>query len=329
MGANAMHLLRRQFLQLAAGAAALPIVSGLARAQGYPARPVRIIVSYPSGNASDILVRVVAQALSERFGQRFVVENRPGVSGTVGTGIVAKASPDGYTLLMEVVTANAMNTTLYPNLNYDFARDIAPVARLAEGPYVMVLNPSVPAETLPEFIAYAKANPGKINMASTGRGSPTHVFGELFRMTAGIDVLHVPYRGSFMPDLLGGQVQLVFGPISQSIQYIRAGKLRGLAVTTANRQSALPDVPSVREFLPGYEASGWYGIGAPKGTPGDIVAALNREINAALGDPKVKARLAELGVMPMPTTPAAFGTFIAAETHKWAKVIRSANITTD
>jgi tripartite-type tricarboxylate transporter receptor subunit TctC len=324
-----MNLLRRQILQLAVGAVALPLASGLARAQGYPSRPVRIIVSYPAGNASDIIVRVVAQALSERFGQQFVVENRPGVSGTVGTGVVAKASPDGYTLLMEVVTANVMNSTLYPNLNYDFARDIVPVARLAEGPYVMVLNPSVPAETLLEFIAYAKANPGKINMASTGNGSPTHVFGELFRMTAGIDVLHVPYRGSFMPDLLGGQVQLVFGPISQSIEYIRAGKLRGLAVTTANRQSALPDVPTVREFLPGYEASGWYGIGAPKGTPGDIVQALNREINAALGDPTVKARLANLGVMPMPTTPTEFGAFIAAETQKWAKVIRSANIKTD
>jgi tripartite-type tricarboxylate transporter receptor subunit TctC len=324
-----MHLLRRQFLQLAAGAAALPISSRLARAQGYPARPVRIIVSYPAGNASDIIARVVAQALSERFGQQFVVENRPGVSGTVGTGAVAKASPDGYTLLMEVVTANVMNSTLYPNLNYDFASDIAPVARLAEGPYVMVLNPSVPAETLPEFIAYAKANRGKINMASTGNGSPTHIFGELFRMTAGIDVLHVPYRGSFMPDLLGGQVQLVFGPISQSIEYIRAGKLRGLAVTTANRQSALPDLPAVREFLPGYEASGWYGIGAPKGTPGEIVEALNREINAALADPKVKARLADLGVMPMPITPPEFGTFITAETQKWAKVIRSANIKAD
>jgi tripartite-type tricarboxylate transporter receptor subunit TctC len=324
-----MHLLRREFLQLVAVAAALPIASGLARAQSYPNRPVRIIVSYPPGNASDIIGRVVAHALSERFGQQFVVENRPGVSGTIGTGVVAKASPDGYTLLMEVVTANVMNSTLYPNLNYDFARDITPVARLAQGPYVMVLNPSVPAETLSEFITYAKANPGKINMASTGNGSPTHVFGELFRMTAGIDVLHVPYRGSFMPDLLGGQVQLVFGPISQSIEYIRAGKLRALAVTTANRQPSLPEVPTVQEFLPGYEASGWYGIGAPKGTPGEIVDALNREINAALGDPKVKARLADLGIMPMPTTPTELGTFIAAETQKWAKVIRSASIKAD
>jgi tripartite-type tricarboxylate transporter receptor subunit TctC len=321
-----MHLLRRHFLQLAAGAAALPIASGLARAQGYPSRPVRIVVSYPAGNASDIIVRVLAQTLSQRLGQPFVVENRPGGGGTLGAGVVAKASPDGYTLLMEVVTANVMNSTVYPNLSYDFARDIVPVARLAQGPYVMLLNPSVPAETLPEFIAYAKANPGKINMASTGSGSPTHVFGELFRMRAGVDVLHVPYRGSFMPDLLGGQVQLVFGPISQSIKYVQAGKLRGLAVTTADRQPALPDVPAVGEFLPGYEASGWYGIGAPKGTPGEIVEVLNREINAALADPRVKMQLADLGLMPKPASPSDFGTFIAAETEKWAKVIRSANI---
>src|SRR6185437_10742169 len=210
-------------------------------------------------------------------------------------GLVAQASPDGYTLLMEVVTANVMNSTVYPDLKYDFARDIAPVARLAQAPYVMLLNPTVAAATVPEFIAYAKANPGKINMASTGNGSPTHVFGELFRMRAGIDLLHVPYRGSFMPDLLGGQVQLVFGPISQSIEYVRDGKLRALAVTTANRQVMLPDVPAVREFLPGYEASGWYGIGAPKGTPNEIVGMLNREINSALANPKVNARLADLG----------------------------------
>jgi tripartite-type tricarboxylate transporter receptor subunit TctC len=324
-----VHLIRRQFLQLAAGTVALPIALRLARAHGYPNRPVRIVVSYPAGNASDIIGRVVAQALSERLGQQFIVENRPGVSGTLGTGVVAKAAPDGYTLLMEVVTANVMNSTLYPNLNYDFARDIAPVARLGEGPYVMVLNPSVPAETLPQFIAYAKAHPGKINMASTGNGSPTHVFGELFKMIAGIDVLHVPYRGSFMPDLLGGQVQLVFGPISQSIEYIRTGKLHALAVTTASRQPALPEVPAVREFLPGYEASGWYGIGAPRGTTGETVDTLNRTINAALADSNVKARLADLGVMPKPTTPAEFGTFIAAETKKWGSVIRGAGIKVD
>jgi len=321
-----MHLLRRQFLQLAAGAMSLPMACGLARAQGYPSRPVHIIVSYPAGNGSDIIARLVAQTLSERLGQPFVVENRPGGGGTLGAGLVAKASPDGYTLLMEVVTANVMNSTVYPDLKYDFARDIAPVARLAQAPYVMLLNPTVAAATVPEFIAYAKANPGKINMASTGNGSPTHVFGELFRMRAGIDLLHVPYRGSFMPDLLGGQVQLVFGPISQSIKYVQAGKLRALAVTTANRQPALPDVPAVGEFLPGYEASGWYGIGAPKGTPDEIVEVLNREINAALADPKVKAALADLGLAPKPASPSEFGAFIAAETEKWAKVIRSANI---
>jgi tripartite-type tricarboxylate transporter receptor subunit TctC len=321
-----MHLLRRQFLQLAAGAVSLPMACGLARAQGYPSRPVHIIVSYPAGNGSDIIARLVAQTLSERLGQPFVVENRPGGGGTLGAGLVAKASPDGYTLLMEVVTANVMNSTVYPDLKYDFARDIAPVARLAQAPYVMLLNPTVAATTVPEFIAYAKANPGKINMASTGNGSPTHVFGELFRMRAGIDLLHVPYRGSFMPDLLGGQVQLVFGPISQSIKYVQAGKLRALAVTTANRQPALPDVPAVGEFLPGYEASGWYGIGAPKGTPDEIVEVLNREINAALADPKVKAALADLGLAPKPASPSEFGAFIAAETEKWAKVIRSANI---
>jgi tripartite-type tricarboxylate transporter receptor subunit TctC len=247
----------------------------------------------------------------------------------MGTGAVAKAAPDGYTLLMEVVTANVMNSTLYPNLNYDFARDIAPVARLGQAPYVMVVNPSVPAETLPAFVAYAKGNPGRVNMASTGNGSPTHVFGELFRMTAGIDILHVPYRGSFMPDLLGGQVQLVFGPISQSIEFIRAGKLRALAVTTVDRQAALPDVPTVREWVPAYEASGWYGIGAPKGTPSEIIGTLNREINATLADPNVKTRLTDLGVAPMPGTAAEFDTFIAAETEKWAKVIRAANIKAD
>jgi tripartite-type tricarboxylate transporter receptor subunit TctC len=258
-----------------------------------------------------------------------VVENRPGASGSLGTSVVAKAQPDGYTLLMEVVTASVMNTTLYPSLNYDFIRDIAPVARIGEGPYIMVLNPSVPAATVPEFIAYAKANPGRINMASTGNGSPTHIFGEMFKMMAGIDVLHVPYRGSFMPDLLGGQVQLVFGPISQALEHVHGGKLRALAVTTATRQPAVPDLPTIGEFLPGYEASGWYGIGAPKGTPPDIVATLNRAINAALADPKVKARMADLGTQPRPATPAEFGSFIVAETEKWGKVIRVANIKAD
>jgi tripartite-type tricarboxylate transporter receptor subunit TctC len=321
-----MSLLRREFLQFAAGAALLPIFSKIASAQNYPVRPVRIVVSYPAGNASDIIARVVAQALSLRLGQQFVVDNRPGANGTIGAGIIARAAPDGYTLLMEVVTANVMNSTLYPNLDYNFAKDVKPVARLGEAPYVMVVNPSVPAKTLDEFIAYAKANPGKINMASTGIGSPTHIFGELFRITAGVEVLHVPYRGSFMPDLLGGQVQLVFGPISQALQYVRAGRLRPLAVTSSVRQPALPGVPAIGERLPGYEATGWYGIGAPSGTPDAIVRKLNSEINAVLDDPAIKTRLAELGVEPRPTSPVAFGTFIATETDKWANVIRSANI---
>jgi tripartite-type tricarboxylate transporter receptor subunit TctC len=321
-----MHLPRRGFLRLAVCTAVSATAPYTAGAQSYPAQPVRVVVGYPAGNASDIIGRVAAQVLSERLGQQFIVENRPGASGTLATGVVAKAVPDGYTLLMEVVTANVMNSTLYPKLPYDFARDIAPVARLGEAAYVMVVHPKVPAETLSEFVAYAKAYPGKINMASQGGGSPTHVFGKLFCMMAGIDMLNVPYRVSYMPDLLSGQVQVVFGPISHVLEYIHAGKLRALAVTTANRQAALPEVPTVRELLPGYEASAWYGIGAPSGTPNEIVGTLNREVNAALADPKVNARLANLGVVAMPTTPSEFGTFIAAETEKWAKVIRAANI---
>jgi len=321
-----MHLPRREFLRLAVCTAVSATAPYVAGAQSYPAEPVRMVVGYPAGNASDIIGRVAAQALSERLGQQFIVEDRPGASGTLATGVVAKAAPDGYTLLMEVVTANVMNSTLYPKLAYDFARDIAPVARLGEAAYVMVVHPKVPAETLSEFVVYAKAHPGRINMASQGGGSPTHVFGRLFCMMAGIDMLNVPYRVSYMPDLLSGQVQVVFGPISHVLEYIRAGKLRALAVTTANRQAALPDVPAVRELLPGYEASAWYGIGAPRGTPNEIVDTLNRTVNAALADPKVNARLADLGVVAKPTTPSEFGTFIAAETEKWAKVIRAANI---
>ena len=320
---------RRQFLHLAASTAALPFAPVAARAQAYPTRPVRVIVGFPAGNASDIIARVVAQALSDRLGQQFVVENRPGATGTIATGVVVKAAPDGYSLLMEVVTASVLSSAFYPNLNYDFMRDITPTARLGEGAYVMVVNSSVPADSLPQFIAYAKANPGKVNMASAGSGGATHVFGELFKLMAGIEILHVPYRGSFLSDLLGGQVQLVFGPISQLLEYIRADKLRALAVTTANRQAVLPDVPAVQEFLPGYEASTWYGIGAPAGTPSEIVGTLNREINAALTDPEVKTRLAALGIVPMPATPSEFGTFIAAETEKWTKVIRAGNIKLD
>jgi len=324
-----MKLLRRKFLHLAAGAAALPAVSRIARAQTYPARPVRIILGFPPGNASDIVARLMAQSLSERLGQQVIVDNRPGASSNIGTEVVVRAPPDGYTLLMEVVTSNAINATLYADLNFNFIRDIAPVASLGEGSYVMVVNPSIPAKTVPEFIAYAKANPGKINYASTGGGGATHVFGELFKMMAGVDLLHVPYRGSFMPDLLSGQVQVVFGPISQLIEYIRTGKLRALAVTTAKRQATLPDIPTVGEFVPGYEASVWYGIGAPKNTPTEIIEKLNMEIDAALADPTMRARFAELACTPIPMTSAEFGKLIVNETEKWGNVIRSAGIKPD
>jgi tripartite-type tricarboxylate transporter receptor subunit TctC len=320
-----MKLPRRKFLHLVAGAAALPAVSRIAWADTYPSRPVRLIVGFPAGNASDILARLIAHSLSERLGQQFVVENRPGAGGNVGTEVVVKALPDGYTLLL-VLSANANNATLYANLNFNFIRDIAPVASVVDAPYAMVVNPSVPAKTVPEFIGYAKANPGKLNMASAGIGGATHVFGELFMMMAGVNLLHVPYRGNFMPDLLGGQVQVVFAPITHLIEYIRTGKLRALAVTSATRSATLPDIPAMAEFVPGYEASGWYGIGAPKNTPTEIIDRLNKEINAALADSKMKARLADLGAVPMSMTPAEFGKFIASETEKWGKVIRAANI---
>ena len=321
-----MRLLRRQFLQLAAGAVALPAVSRLAFAQTYPARPVRMVVAFPAGNASDVIARLMSQALSQRLGQQFFVENRPGAGGSIGTEVVVRAPPDGYTLLMSVVTSNAINATYYANLNYNFVRDIAPVASIGGGSYVMAVNPSIAAKTLPEFIVYAKSNPGKINMASTGNGTPTHVFGELFKMMAGVDLLHVPYSGSFLPDLLGGQVQVVFGPIAQLVELIQAGKLRAIAVTSAAGQATLPDLPTVAEFVPGYEASVRYGIGAPRNTPAEIVDRLNKEINESLADPKMKARLADLGTVPMPMTSAEFGIFIANETEKWAKVIRMAHI---
>jgi tripartite-type tricarboxylate transporter receptor subunit TctC len=323
---DALRFPRRRFLRLAAGAAFLPAVSRVAFAQTYPARPVRMIVSFPAGNASDILARLMAQALSARLGQRFVVENRPGAGGSIGTEVAVRAAPDGYTLLMSVVTSNAINATYYANLSYNFVRDTAAVASLGGGAYVMVINPSVAAKTLPEFIAYAKANPGKINMASTGNGTPTHVFGELFKMMAGVDLLHVPYSGSFLPDLLGGQVQVVFGPIAQFVELIQAGKLRALAVTAAIGQATLPGIPTIAEFVPGYEASVRYGIVAPGNTPAGIVERLNKEINGALADEKMKARLAEIGAVPMPMSSAEFGNVIAAETEKWGKVVRAAQI---
>ncbi len=316
---------RRQFLHLAAGAFASPALPRVAWAQTYPTHSVRLIVGFPAGNASDILARLIAQSLSERLGKQFVVENRPGAGGNVGTEAVVRALPDGYTLLL-VLSSNANNATLYPNLNFNFIRDIAPVASVVDAPYAMVVNPSVPAKTVPEFIAYAKANPGKLNMASAGIGGATHVFGALFMMLAGVNLLHVPYRGNFVPDLLSGQVQVVFAPITHLIEYIRTGKLRALAVTSAKRSAALPEIPTIGEFVPGYEASGWYGIGAPKDTPAEIIDRLNNDINAALADPKMKARLAALGAVPMAMTPAEFGKFIAGETEKWGKVIRAANI---
>jgi tripartite-type tricarboxylate transporter receptor subunit TctC len=321
-----MKLPRRRFLHLAAGAAMLPTMSRAAWAQAYPSRPVRMIVGFPAGNASDIMARLTAQSLSERLGQQFVVENRPGAGSSVGAEVVVKALPDGYTLLMEVATANAINTAVYPNLNYNFIRDIAPVASIGIGAYVMVIHPSIPAKTVPEFIAYAKANPGKIDMASAGNGTATHLFGALFMTMADIDMVHVPYRGSFIPDLLGGQVQIVFGPIAQLIEHIRAGKLRALAVTTKTRQAILPDLPTVGEFLPGYEASVSYGVGAPRNTPAEIIDKLNREINAGLADPKMKTQLADLGATALAGSPAEFDQLIADETEKWGKLVRAANI---
>jgi tripartite-type tricarboxylate transporter receptor subunit TctC len=322
-----MKLPRRKFLHLAAGAAALPAVSRIARAQAYPSRPVRLIVPFAPAGASDITARLIGQWLSERLGQQFVIDNRPGGGGNIGTEAVVRAPADGYTLLM-VGSANASNATFYDKLNFNFIRDIAPVAGVFRGPYVMVVNPSVPASTVPEFIAYAKATPRKVNMASSGIGAVPHVAGELFKMMAGIDMVHVPYRGGgpALTDLLAGQVQVYFPTTVASIGYIRAGRLRALAVTAATRSDALPDIPTVGESLPGYEASTFYGVGAPKVTPAEIVDKLNKEVNAALDDPKMKARLADLGGVALPGSPAEFGKLIADETEKWAKVIKFAGI---
>jgi tripartite-type tricarboxylate transporter receptor subunit TctC len=320
-----MGLPRRKFLHLATLAAAASAMPDYASALDYPARPVRFVVGFPAGNAPDIVARLIGQWLSERFSQQFVIENRPGASSNLATELALRAPADGYTLLMVVLT-NALNTTLYPDLKFNFSRDIAPVATIANAPYVVVINPAVPAKTLPEFIAYAKSNPGKVNMASGGNGTSTHVFGELFKMMTGVDLVHVPYRGSYMADLLGGQVQVVFNPIPQSLEYVRAEKLRALAVTTATRLAALPDVPTVNETVPGYEATGWYGIVAPRDTPAAIVDSLNAAINAVLANPKLQQQLAGLGVEPMPMAPAEFGKFIAAQTEKWAKVIAFAGI---
>jgi tripartite-type tricarboxylate transporter receptor subunit TctC len=322
-----MKLPRRKFLRLTAGAAALPTAPWIARAQVYPTRPVRILVGYSPGGVADVVSRVIGQWLSERLGQPFVIENRPGAAGNVATAVVVKAPLDGYTLLT-VGSNNAINASLYENLPFDFIGDIAPVAGLHRNPLVMEVNPSVPAKTVAEFIAYAKANPGKINMGSGGNGSTPHIAGELFKMMTGINMVHVPYRGTgaMFADFLGGQVQVAFDNIPSSIGYIRAAQLRALAVTSATRLEALPDVPTVGEFVPGYEAIGWTGIGAPRNTPVEIINKLNSEINAGLTDPKLSARLADLGGVPMPMTPEEFRKFIAAEIAKWAKTVKFAGI---
>jgi tripartite-type tricarboxylate transporter receptor subunit TctC len=322
-----MKLPRRNFLHLLAGAAALLAASRFAFAQAYPSRPVRIIVGFAPGGATDIMARLMGQSLSERLGQQFVIENRPGAASNVGTEAVVNAAPDGYTLLV-VTSVNAINATLYEKLNFNLIRDVAPVASTHREPFVMEANPSVPVKTVAEFIAHAKAKPGKINMASAGIGSGNHISGELFKMMTGVNLVHVPYRGAgpALIDLLGGQVQVMFASMPSSIEYVRAGRLRALAVTTAMRSPVLPDIPMTSEFVPGYEASFWTGIGAPKNTPAEIVDKLNKEVNAALDDPKMKARLADLGGTVLPGSPADFGKHIAEETEKWGKVIRAANI---
>jgi tripartite-type tricarboxylate transporter receptor subunit TctC len=314
---------RRSFLCLGAGAAALPVISRIARAQTYPTRPVRIIVGFGAGSANDILARLMAQWLSERLGQPFVVETRTGAGGNIGTEAVVRAAPDGYTLLLSG-SPDTINATLYNNLNFNFIRETAPIAGIVRAPNVMVVHPSFPAKTVPEFIAYAKANPGKINMASAGAGSTSHMSGELFKMMAGVDLVHVPYRGqaSALTDLLGSQVQVDFATMPPSIEYVRAGKLRALALTAAMRSEALPNLPTIGNFLPGYEASLVTGLSAPKNISTEIVDRLNKEINAALADPKMKPRLADLGGTPLLGSPADFGKLIADETEKWAKVVK-------
>jgi tripartite-type tricarboxylate transporter receptor subunit TctC len=322
-----MKLPRRRFLHLAAVAVGLPAVSRLACAQAYPARPVRIVVGFAAGGAPDIAARLLAQWLSERLGQQFIIENRPGAGSNIATEAVVDAPADGYALLL-VSLANAVNATLYEKLNYNFIRDIAPIAGISHETYGMEVNPSFPAKTVSEFITYAKANPGKLNMASPGNGSGPHVAGELFKIMAGVDMMHVPYRGSppALTDLLAGQVQVMFSPMSSSIEYVKGGKLRALAVTTAKRSATLPDLPTVGEFVPGYEATGWFGVGAPRKTPVEIVDRLNKEINAGLADWKLKARLADLCSEVFVGSPSDFGRHIAEETEKWGKVVRAAHI---
>jgi tripartite-type tricarboxylate transporter receptor subunit TctC len=324
-----MKLPRRNFLHLAASAAALPVVSRFAWAQAYPTRPVRLIEGFGAGSAPDILARLIGQSLSEQLGQSFVVENRSGANSNIATDAVARASPDGYTLLL-ITSANAINATLYDKLNYNFIRDIVPIASIVRVPLVMEVHPSVPARTVAEFIAYAKANPGKINMASAATGGLTHVAGELFKMMAGVDLFHVPYRGAqVFPALLAGEAQVYVGPLLSSIGYVRAGNLRALAVTTTTRSPVLPDIPALSETLPGYEASAWFGVGAPKNTPAEIIKRLNTQVNASLADANFQARLANLGATVLPGSPADFGKFISDEIEKWGKVIKFAGVRAD
>jgi tripartite-type tricarboxylate transporter receptor subunit TctC len=324
---DTMNLQRRKFLHLAAGGAALLARPSLARAQAYPTQPVRIIAGFPPGGPSDLLARLMGQYLSERLGQPFIVENRPGAASNLATEAVVRAPADGHTLLVAVAT-NAINATLYDNLKFDFIRDIAPISGLIRFANVMEVNPAFPAKTVPEFIAYAKAHPGEINMASAGPGSIQHVCGELFKIMAGIDLVHVSYRGvpAALTDLMGGRVHVIFDPVPSSIEYVRSGKLRALAVTTATRSEIIPDIPTVREFVPGYEASAWNGLAAPRNTPAAIIEKLNTEINAGLADPKIKAQLANLGGTVIAGSVADFGKFIANEVEKWGKVVKSAGI---
>ena len=320
-----MKLQRRRFLHLAAGAAAVPLLSRIARAQGYPTKPVRWIVPLAPAGGQDIVARLIGQWLSQRLGQQFVIENRPGANGNIGTEAVVRALPDGYTLLL-MSANNAISATLYERLNFNIIRDIAPIAAIMRVPNIMEVNLSVPVKTVPEFIAYAKAHPGKLNMASGGNGSSAHMAGELFKMMTGVNIVHVPYRGGTLSDLIGGRVQVSFGPMPAAIEHVRAGTLRALAVTSATRSDTLPDLPTVADFVPGYESSSWFGVGAPKDTPVEIVDKLNKEINAALSDPKMQARLADLGATVLPGSPADFGKLIADEVEKWGKVVRAANI---
>jgi len=316
---------RRQFLRLAGATIALPAVSRGALAQAYPSRPVRVVIGYPPGGSADITARLMTQWLSERLGQSFIVESRPGGGTNIATEAVINAPPDGYTLLL-VAPANAINATLYEKLNHNFLRDIVPVAGLIRFPNVVVVNPDVPVKTIPELIAYAKANPGKLNMASSGNGSTIHMSGELFKMMTGVNMIHVPYRGGALAltDMIGGQVQVMFDNIPTAMEFVKSGKLRGLAVTGAGRSETLPDLPTVADFLPGYEATSWYGLGAPKGTPTEIIEKLNREVNAILAEPKTKARFLELGASMLPGSPGEFGKLVADETEKWGKVVKFA-----